>query len=708
MKSFPLLGLSLFAVLSTSAQTPPPAPPPPPAGPPASPANIQIPTGINLTPPPAQPGARSPGGGAPSSPQNDPAAAGPGALFDNRLPAIDPSGGLLRFNGQTWDINNNAIFRARFEKYLNTPEESGDEEKAHREILNKIIALLDPNNLKPSTLSEGYRLLARAATYTGDSRLCDTLSSAIYSVWAVKRNQARLAEANQILDEENRRTRRNIAVRSEEESFKPTQTSQPKATNSGSQAAKGTPPQTPPNNGAPPPPGASVNGAGLPNVNVNAPGANGAAPAPPGSNDAMDKVVAQATSSKAVAIAGYAEKLVENSLTIKANSLKGDLTELQSKIEFQSLLVQLFIQRRFHHVVIGTRFYRALFGDGDSKLNLPESSQNPFNKGTGLPPTIATLDSLTNEAMREVQTGVQAFHRLLNMGELRSASERLRDALLIGEFMPEVRTLPYERKRRILGFVEKTNQLLAAIEVKDYSTAHELINGPQGLKKLASDFDATKASALIETARNSARLLLAKARNSAISGDKVGFEAALKEAAAIWPNNPELAEVAAKAFNQGDQMAQALIELDQLVAQKNLRRVALDAGRFLAATQTAPPEKQAQLKKILDDFKEMEASLMAAQEMDRQGNPAGAWESVDKVTKKFPDDVELNQARALYTTKAADFVRTVQTAQEHERRSEAATSLAWFLKAQRLYPKSDTADEAIRRLKVALMPEARP
>jgi hypothetical protein len=673
-----------------------------------------VPPGIPLTPGQPQPGAKGAGQAPPAAPPSDPAAAGPGALFDNRLPAVDPSGGLLRFNGQTWDINNNAIFRARFEKYLNTPEESGDEEKAHREILNKIIALLDPNNLKPSTLSEGYRLLARAATYPGDSRLCDTLASAIYSVWAVKRNQARLAEANQILEEENKRTRRNIAVRSEEETFKPTQTSQPKAgapPNPGSSGAKGgstPPPQS--GNGTPPPAGASVNGAGLPNVTATAPGANGPsnAPAPSGSNDASDKIQAQATSSKAVAIAGYAEKLVENSLKIKANSLKGDLTELQAKVEFQSLLVQLFIQRRFHHVVIGTRFYRALFGDGDSKLNLPESSQNPFNKGTGLPPTIATLDSLTNEAMREVQTSVQAFHRLLNMGELRSASERLRDALLIGEFMPEIRTLPYERKRKVLGFVEKSNQLLAAIEVKDYSLAYEVINGPQGLKKLASDFDATKAGALIETARNSARLLLAKARNSAISGDKAGFEAALKEAAAIWPNNPELAEVAAKAFNQGDQMAQALIELDQLVAQKNLRRVALDAGRFLAATQTAPPEKQAQLKKILDDFKEMEASLIAAQEMDRQGNPAGAWESVDKVAKKFPDDVELNQARALYTTKAADFVRTVQTAQEHERRSEAATSLAWFLKAQRLYPKSDTADEAIRRLKAALIPEARP
>lgn len=716
MKCTPLLGIFLFAALSGSAQTPPPPahpPQPPPPLPPGAQSGNQAPTALPVTPVTPQPGAQGAAIGRPSPASSDPATSGPGSFFDNRLPAMDPSGGLLRFNGQTWDVNNNAIFRARFEKYLNTPEEAGDEEKAHREILNKIIALLDPNNLKPSTLSEGYRLLARAATYAGDSRLCDTLASAIYSVWAVKRNQALLAEANQILEEENKRTRRNIAVRSEEETFRPTQNSQPKAsspTNSGSQTAKGGAGQPPqPTNGGPPAPGVSINGGGLPSVNANAPGANGSpnTPTPSGSNDASDKIQAQATSSKAVAIAGYAEKLVENSLKIKANSLKGDLTELQSKVEFQSLLVQLFIQRRFHHVVIGTRFYRALFGDGDSKLNLPESSQNPFNKGTGLPPTIATLDSLTNEAMREVQTGIQAFHKLLNMGELRSASERLRDALLIGEFMPEIRTLPYERKRKVLGFVEKSNQLLSAIEVKDYSLAQELINGQQGLKKIASDFDATKPNALIETARNSARLLLAKARNAAISGDKVGFESAIKEAAAIWPNNPELAEIATKAFNQGDQMAQALIELDQLVAQKNLRRVALDAGRFLAATQTAPPEKQAQLKKILDEFKEMEASLMAAQEMDRQGNPSGAWESVDKVAKKFPDDVELNQARALYTTKAADFVRTIQTAQEHERRSEAATSLAWFLKAQRLYPKSDTAEEAIRRLKIALMPDAK-
>jgi hypothetical protein len=405
----------------------------------------------------------------------------------------------------------------------------------------------------------------------------------------------------------------------------------------------------------------------------------------------------------AIIQAGRAGTIAENGVLIKANAAKGDLSELQAKIQYQGLLVQLFLQRRFHHVVIGTRFYRALFSDGDSKLNLPESSQNPFTKGTGMPPTVSTIDSLANEAMREVQTNVQSFHKLYDLGELRSASERLRDALLTGEFMPEVRTLPFERKRKVLSFVENSSRLQSALESRDYTTAQRLLDSPGGLQETARDFDAVKVRALIDGARNSSRMLLAKARNAANFGDKDGFETALKEAAKIWPNNPELQDAATKAFNAGDILAQTQMEMEQLVAQKNLRKIAEEPGRFLAAMQTSTPEKQAQLKAILEDFKVIDSALMAAREMDRQGNAPGAWEAVSKASEKFPDDLPLSQARALYTTKAAEFVRTIQIAQDHERREQTATSLAWHLKAQRLYPKSDTATEAIQRLQNSLL-----
>ena len=63
-------------------------------------------------------------------------------------------------------------------------------------------------------------------------------------------------------------------------------------------------------------------------------------------------------------------------------------------------------------------------------------------------------------------------------------------------------------------------------------------------------------------------------------------------------------------------------------------------------------------------------------------------------------------ASASFTTKAADFVRTLQNAQEHEKRSELASSLAWYLKAQKLYPKSDTAEASIQRIKEQIIPQA--
>jgi hypothetical protein len=554
---------------------------------------------------------------------------------------MDPSGGLFRFNGQTWNANNNAALKARLEKFLSTPEETSDEERAHRRILNEIIVLLDPNNLKPQTLTDAYRLLARAATYRGDSRLCDTISGAVYSVWQSKRNQTRLAEANRILGEEQALARKNMA------------TTAFSTQNAGSGRR---------------------------------------------TNDAQS-----AAASAAIVQAGRAETIAGNGLLIKANEAKSELSELQAKIQYQGLLVQLFVQRRFHHVVIGTRFYRALFSDGDSKLNLPESSQNPFNKGSGSPPTVATIESLANEGMREVQTNVQSFHRLFELGELRSASERLRDALVVGEFMPEVRTLPFERKRRVLNFLQNAERLQSAMETRDYTTALTLLDGPNGLQETARDFDAVKIRAGIETARTSSRMLIAKARNSANFGDKDGFEKALTEAAAIWPNNPELQEAANKAFNSGDILAQTQIEMEQLVAQKNIRKIAEEAGRFLAATQTSSPEKQAQLKKILEDFKVIEGALMAAKEMDRQGNSAGAWETVRKVGQRFPDDLPLSQAQTLYTTKAAEFVRTIQTAEDHDRREQTATGLAWYLKAQRLYPKSEIASDSIKRLQNTLL-----
>jgi len=197
---------------------------------------------------------------------------------------------------------------------------------------------------------------------------------------------------------------------------------------------------------------------------------------------------------------------------------------------------------------------------------------------------------------------------------------------------------------------------------------------------------------------------LAKARNAAVSGDKETLETELKAATEIWPRNPALAEVGGRIFDSADVQQKALADLDQLLSQRNYRQIYDDRLRFIAAA-ALYPERQEQLKLVLEDMQTIESTLIRATEIARHGDAAGAWESVETVFQKYPDDNKLNQMRANLTTEAADFVRTLKTAQDLEQKGQIGSSLAWYLKAQRLYPASEMSQEGITRLVTRLFPE---
>ena len=84
-----------------------------------------------------------------------------------------------------------------------------------------------------------------------------------------------------------------------------------------------------------------------------------------------------------MAITPYATRLAETMAQIKANQVKKELSEIQVKVEFQALMVQLFLQRRYQHVLMATRFYRAVFNDGDTKLNVGKDAKDLFEKTSG-------------------------------------------------------------------------------------------------------------------------------------------------------------------------------------------------------------------------------------------------------------------------------------------------------------------------------------
>ena len=596
------------------------------------------------------PDAPAPAAPAPAAPAP---AAGPGPaagpqnnFLGKDAPFLDPGSDIMTWDGKAWNVNNNRLFSARFEKYLNSEAENSASDTSYRETVNTIIEKLTPYHLSATSLDEAFRLLPKAASFQADANLSEALASSVYSVWQARREDQRMVAANDALEAERKRTQWNAEM--------------------------------------------TAHASSLDSINSKANKAE------------QDQYQQEENMKRTTQMTPYVTKLAEIKAQTMAISAKRALSEVQTKLEFQALIVQFFMQRRFQHVLMATQFYRAMFNEGDTTLKVGTDAQKLFQTTTGMPPTVSVVDSLAREAIRDVKEGIEAYNFLLTQDELESATKRLGEAFAIGEFMPEMRTLSRDKKRQALAFTQKSNQLLASLEVKDYTTAQKDVHD---LEKTAKDFDNTKPMAAIETAKTVAAMHLAKAKNAAVSGDRTTLEEELKAATEIWPRNPALADLSTAIFSQADVQQKALMDFDQLVSQKNYRQIFDDRYRYISATALAP-DRQEQLKKVLTNMETIEGALMRGQEISKRGDYVGAWEAVEQVYKQFPDDNKLNQARATYTTEAADFVRTLRTAEQLEDKQQYGSSLAWYLKAQKIYPPSDYASTAIARLVKEVLPES--
>jgi hypothetical protein len=427
-------------------------------------------------------------------------------------------------------------------------------------------------------------------------------------------------------------------------------------------------------------------------------------PAPGGSAKKGGSVSVQtgAAAEKATELELIGNRLIEVNALLKANQAKGELSLAQARTDFQVMIVQFFLQRRFEHVIIATKFYRTLFTDGKTQVQLGEEAMNLFSRTTGNPPTLGSLESAAREMMMNVRQGVQAFEVMLADKQLESAAKRLSEAFMIGEYLPEIATVPLEQKQALLGFVQRANRLKSALEVRDYSLAETLVTE---LRERSSDTDLTKANAAIQSVKVAAGMHLAQARNAAISGDKATLESELKTASELWPTNPQLSEVSKMIFEQADVQGRALIDFDQLVAQKNFRQIAEDKLRFIAATANVP-EKQKQLGEVLANIAAIDVAILQAREIEKHGDPWGAWEMAEAAFAKFPDDNRLNQVRADLTVKSANFVNALNDAARLEAAGEPGSALMAFLQARKIYPSSTVAREGIVRLSKSVLPDA--
>lgn len=605
------------------------------------------------TPPPQQ---QPPANQAP--PPQDTAAApqkqqGPG-LIGQEIPMLDPAAETITVGGVAIPLGDNRLLKARFEKYLSQPPESGEAAETYRETVTEILATVSPFRSGGPDLYSAFKLLPTAASYPGDANLCGSLAESIYTAMLAKQDVNGLKRLNETMDAEKRSIIAEGDWKARHERDKNlNDTRVSSARDSKGQGSKTS--QTP------------------------------------------------GTSTNSLKYADTLRRIAEIEALKKANIVRTEAQTLKTKAQYQVSMIQWFVQRRYEHVLMAARFYNQIWKDGDAALRVDKNSDvsKLFSESVGVSPTVASLDSLSNEAIREVGKYIEAFNALLDTGDLHSASQRLMEAYALGEYLAPVATLPLDRKRKVLEYTRNLNELYGTLQARDYTKTKELADK---LKQSAKDFPSSKVDSAIAAYTLASDLAIeeAKAHMLARENDKAAEK--IKAATEIWPTNPKLSEIRSL-INQSGSIVTVRNDFDRLLSEGNYREIARRQYEIAPAIQGDAKREDA-FKQITTNLMKVEAAIGKAGEFSKAGQPYAAWEQLAELREEFPDDPKLGREIELLAPKVADFTKALDKAAQFENRTpkQTGSALSWFLKAQSIYTNSKLAEKGIERLKNEILP----
>jgi hypothetical protein len=599
------------------------------------------------TPPPAAKPAATPTDTAPAAEKKQPAA-GP---LGQEIPMLDPAAETITVGGVAIPLGDNRLLKARFEKYLSQPPESDEAAEKYRETIANILATISPFRSGGPDLYAAFTQLPGASAYPGDANLCGSLAESIYMAMLAKQDVNGLKKLNLSIEEEKKAIILEGDWKARHERDKELgNSSDIKNKKGGSQPATN--------------PGAGVN---------------------------------------SLKYADTLRRIAEIEALKKANIVRTEAGTIRTKAQYQVSMVQWFVQRRYEHVLMAARFYNQIWKDGDATLRVDKDSDvsKLFSESVGVSPTVASLDSLSNEAIREAGKYIEAFDLMLSRNELHNASQRLMEAYALGEYLAPVATLSLEKKRRIAEYVRDLHELYGTLQAHDYTKTMELA---ERLKSAAKDFPSSKVDSAIAAYTLASDLAIEEAKGHLLAKESDKAAEKIKAAAEIWPTNPKLKEFRNLVSNSGG-LIMIRNDFDRLLGEGNFREVARRQYEIAPAIQGDPTREDA-FKQIMTNLTKIETALGKASEFSKMGQDYAAWEQLAKLREDFPDDPKLGRELELLAPKVADFTRALDKARQFESRTpkQIGSALSWYLKARSIYPQSNLADAGTKRLTDEILP----
>ena len=579
------------------------------------------------------------GGGTAGDYKSSSAEGGADRIFNVNSDSVDMENGTMQWKGTTMNLGNSRAVRARFERYLAAPSDSGDM-KRYVAILDQIQFLLSAQSVNQENYyrnqQEAFNLLFKAAEFDIDANNCLTIASQVQKIWVMKQ-EFRQIEVSKNQLETLRKIQEGIIVNRAD--------TIEEANDARSQAAS------------------------------------------------KSKPLGKASSG--VTELGFKVKdEARTQAEILARNAEMTALGLKSKIEFQSQMVSFLMARRYRHSLITSSFYRVLFKGGSQNIVVGAKEVKEFFPISDFVPTLESFDMLSREAIKDTSKGMQTVDDLVKQGELYGAFERLQETFFLGEFEPVVMSYPQEKKREMLGLWKDLRELQRLGDEHDLGNVEGYVNKVRGR---ASDFPGAPILSKVTNAMNASNMSLLSAKAAALAGDTAKAEAALERAAKIWPQNPGVKDFANQVVSRQDTLAQKVPEFDRLLSESKWRDIYNKKLEYALAL-AQDKERSEKLRKVVNRVGELDANIQKASVLASQNNPYLAWDVIVEVYKTESDDLVLAKTRSDIAPLVANYAQLIGHAEKLEKDGAEAAALTAWLSAQDLNPASPACGAAVKRL----------
>lgn len=566
--------------------------------------------------------------------------------FDAESDSFDPEEGAMNWKGRTFNVGNSRVFRARFERYLDTPDGDLGRDREYQKQLDEIFAKLSTRYQEDRNmnLNEAWSMLFDAADYDADDGNSLVIANMVYNAWRV-RDEHRANQGSRETLQRDRRQREDIVANRERMLQQFLDERRRMAVEAG---------EEPPENRS------FVSGSE----------------------------------------ASFRQRdLAEVEARIQALEASTTLNAQQAKLQFQSQILSFFFQRRFQHALISTSFYRMIFKATAQGLEVGQKEMNDFMPDSDLVPSIESLEFLAREAVADVGAGMAAVDSAYGEGRLVNALQRLQETFFLGEHTPSVQSFPYAKRQNLLRVNQKMNEARKLSDLKDYDQVEILA---REIAELAQDFRLQEAISGLRSIRQMSNLALFSAQQGMAAGDSVRAEEGLERAAVMWPLNPALDSFTRELTSKVDISSQASDSFDEKYSQGQYRLI-FDQRSDLMPGVFGDEVRGDQMREVMDNVGRVDMLLAQSREMEAQDNRFAAWEMLVAASEIAPDDVLVNREKARMAPGVASFVGALDVAGRQEAQANFAASLSRYLEVRDLYPASRMARQGIERVGEKLM-----